>query len=123
MRLCLRAFGFAAFGLAALTGQASAHAHLKSAIPPMNGTVTAAPSELDLTFSEGLNLKFTGVKIAGPGQASVATGPAHLGPGGDTMLVVPVADSLTAGTYTVAWHAFATDGHKTSGSYTFTVRP
>ncbi|HEX4765537.1 MAG TPA: copper homeostasis periplasmic binding protein CopC [Lichenihabitans sp.] len=115
--------GLAALCFIALTGQAFAHAHLKSATPPMGETVAAAPSELDLMFSEGLNLKFTGVKVTGPGKKAVATGDASLGAGGDTTLVVPVSAPLSAGTYTVSWHALSTDGHKTSGSYKFTVKP
>ena len=105
-----------------LTGHASAHAHLKSAIPPINGTA-AAPAELDLMFSEGLNLKFTGVKVMGPDKKAVATGAAALGAGGDTTLVVPVSAPLAPGAYTVDWHALSTDGHKTNGHYTFTVSP
>ena len=119
----IRILALATIGVVALTGQATAHAHLKSATPPMNGSVVAAPSELDLTFSEGLNLKFSGVKVTGPGKRAVATGPATLGAGGDTTLVVPVTGDLASGTYTVDWHALSSDGHKTSGSYTFTIKP
>ncbi len=39
------------------------------------------------------------------------------------MLVVPVIGALETGTYKVDWHALATDGHKTDGSYTFTIKP
>ncbi len=119
----IRILALATIGVVALTGQAAAHAHLKSATPPMNGSVVAAPSELDLTFSQGLNLKFSGVKVTGPGKRAVTTGPATLGAGGDTTLVVPVTGDLPSGTYTVDWHALSSDGHKTSGSYTFTIKP
>ena len=54
-----RACALAACVLIAVTHQALAHAHLKSATPQPGGTVTGSPSELDLRFSEGLNLKFT----------------------------------------------------------------
>ena len=118
-----RTLVLAGLGLFAASAPAFAHAHLKSATPAAGGTVATPPTELDLTFSEGLNLKFTGVKVTGPSKAGVATGDAALGSGGDTTLVVPVTDTLAAGSYTVAWHALSTDGHKTSGSYTFTVKP
>lgn len=107
----------------ALTGHAFAHAHLKSATPPVGGTVATPPSELDLTFSEGLEVKFTGVKLTGADKRPVPVGGASLKAGGDTVLVVPVPAPLPAGTYTVAWHALSTDGHKTNGTYTFTVKP
>lgn len=110
----------AALTLAA--GPALAHAHLTSSVPAAGATV-AAPSELDLSFSEGVNPKFTGLTLTGPAGAAAPTGAAKLGPGGDTALVVPVTGPLAAGAYKVRWHALATDGHKTDGSYTFTVKP
>ena len=45
----------------------------------MNGTVATAPTELDLKFSESVELAFTGVTITGPDSAAVATGNAALG--------------------------------------------
>jgi methionine-rich copper-binding protein CopC len=38
-------------------------------------------------------------------------------------LSVPVIGTLQPGIYTVEWHALSTDGHKTTGSYSFTVKP
>jgi methionine-rich copper-binding protein CopC len=115
-------FSIAAILSLALTGRALAHAELQSAIPAAGGTVATAPSELDLKFSEDLNLKFSGVKVAGPDKKTVQTGPATL-KDKNTTLVVPISGTLSAGVYTVAWHALSADGHKTHGSYTFTVKP
>ncbi len=123
MKAPARLLGLVGLGLVAASAPALAHAHLKSAAPPANGTVAAAPTELDLTFTEGVNPRFTGVKLTGPGGAAVPTGASTLGKAGDTVLVVPVAAPLAPGTYTVDWHALATDGHKTNGRYTFTVIP
>lgn len=106
----------------ALTGQALAHAHLKSSVPADKAVVRTAPTELDLTFSEELNLKFTGIKVTGPGNKAVKTGEAML-MDGDKALMVPVPGALAAGAYTVEWHALSADGHKTRGKYTFTVKP
>jgi len=36
--------------------------------------------------------------------------------------MVPVTGTLADGSYTVDWHALSGDGHKTHGSYTFTVK-
>jgi len=123
MKTTARTLMLAGLGLVAVSAPAFAHAHLKSATPAVNGTVATAPTELDLKFSEGLSLKFTGVKVTGPAKAAVATGDAALGAGDDTTLVVPVSDTLAPGSYAVAWHALSTDGHKTSGTYKFTVKP
>ena len=123
MITAMRALALASAGLLALMAPAFAHAHLNAAMPPANGTVAQAPSELDLTFSEGIDLKFTGVTVTGPGRAAVAPGAARRGAGGNVTLVVPLAAPLAAGTYRVDWHALATDGHKTTGSYSFSVKP
>jgi copper resistance protein C len=102
--------------------EALAHAHLKSAVPAVDGAVSTSPAELDLTFSEDLNLKFSSVKVSGPDKAVVATRNAMLKVGDNTTLIVPVSGTLAPGVYTVEWHALSSDGHKTSGSYTFTVK-
>jgi methionine-rich copper-binding protein CopC len=106
-----------------MIGQAFAHAHLASATPAVDGTVATSPAELDLKFSEVINLKFSGVKVAGPDNAIVATGAASLAEGDESTLVVPVSAPLAAGVYTVNWHVLSKDGHKTLGSYMFTVKP
>ena len=105
-----------------VAGQAFAHAHLKSAVPAPDSVVKPAPTELDLTFTEGLNLKFSGVKITGPQDLAVEIGKATL-TDGDTTLVVPFADALAAGRYKVEWRALSADGHKSKGEFGFTVQP
>ena len=102
---------------------AFAHAHLTSAMPPMDASVQTAPTELDLTFSEGLTLRFTGVTLLAPDSKAVPTGPASLKAGGDKVPIVPIPARLGAGLYRVEWHALSTDGHKTQGRYTFTMKP
>ncbi|EFF0775469.1 hypothetical protein CCF12_004236, partial [Escherichia albertii] len=37
-------------------------------------------------------------------------------------LIIPLADPLKPGTYTVNWHVVSVDGHKTKGQYTFSVK-
>ena len=73
-------------------------------------------------FSEDLNLKFTGVTVTGPGKTKVKTDNAML-MGGDKTFMVNLPEGLPSGTYHVDWHALSRDGHKTHGSYTFTVKP
>ena len=102
--------------------QASAHAHLASAAPAPDSSIASAPKELDLTFSEQITLKFSGVKITGPGDAAVTTTDGKLKDDGMT-LMVPLADTLPAGKYSVEWHVLSADGHKARGKYGFTVKP
>lgn len=103
--------------------QVFAHAHLASSTPAADGNVSTSPAELELKFSEPVELKFSGVKVAGPDRSVVVTGDASLAKGEDSTLVVPVTTTLGAGAYTVDWHILSKDGHKTKGSYTFTVKP
>ncbi len=82
-----------------------------------------APTELRLKFSEGIELKFTRISVAGPSKTAIKIGSPSLDPKDNTLLIVPLADSWPAGKYTVDWHAVSTDTHKTNGCYTFTVKP
>jgi methionine-rich copper-binding protein CopC len=90
-----------------------AHAHLKSQTPAADSTV-AAPTELRLVFSEGVEAAFTKVTISKDG-ATVAVKPGHRGqrqedPGGHTGCATP-------GAYKVEWHAVSVDTHKSEGAY------
>ncbi len=122
MRNLAVAAAIAGMALTGFTGEAFAHAHLTSAVPPVNATVTTAPTELDLHFTEAVNLRFTGVTVTAPDKSTVAIGDARLA-NGDTTLIVPIGGKLGAGKYTINWHALSTDGHKTQGTYTVTVKP
>lgn len=113
---------FVALSSVVLSGSAYAHAHLEAAQPPIGGTVKAAPTEIDLKFSEELNLKFTGVKVSGPDGKEVKTDNAML-MDGDKTFMVNLPAGLGAGTYRIEWHALSRDGHKTHGDYKFTVKP
>jgi methionine-rich copper-binding protein CopC len=118
----LTKYAIGALIAAAFTTQVFAHAHLQTAVPAQNGPATEAPKTLQLKFSEGLELSFTGLTLTGPAKAIIPTGVASLAAGDDTTLVVPVMQQLANGTYTVNWHALLKDGHKTHGTYTFTVK-
>ncbi|SDR29616.1 hypothetical protein SAMN05519103_01806 [Rhizobiales bacterium GAS113] len=102
-----------------LVSPAFAQANLVSATPAVNGMAMPAPTELRLKFSEGIELKFTKVKVTGPGKKAIETGPAKLDPSDNTLLIVPLTAPLPDGIYTVDWQAVSIDGHKTKGSYGF----
>ena len=121
MSKALRIVSAAAILAAAAAGQAFAHAHLKASVPA-DKTSVATPAELDLTFTEELNLRFSGVKMTGPDKNDVKLGDAKLS-GDEKTLSVPVSTPLGSGQYIVDWHVLSTDGHKTNGNFTFTVKP
>lgn len=99
-----------------------AHAHLKHQYPAADANVDAAPQALTLNFSEGIEPKFSGVKITGAKQQDVKTGPVKRNENDKTQLIVPLEQALTPGEYTVEWHVVSVDGHKTTGNYHFSVR-
>jgi methionine-rich copper-binding protein CopC len=107
-----------AFAFAATS--AFAHAQLESSTPAVGATV-ASPSEIRLVFSEGVEPKFSGLALTGPGGAA-ALGATSVEPGHRNVLIVPVAKSLSPGVYTVKWHAVSVDTHHTQGTFEFTVK-
>jgi methionine-rich copper-binding protein CopC len=102
---------------------AFAHALLKKATPAVGGTVSASPSEIRITFSEGVEPRFSGIALTNQAGAAVPVGKSGLDPSDSSTLVTPVAQALKPGVYTVNWHAVATDTHRTQGSFQFTVQP
>lgn len=114
-----------AAGLAAglaMSGPTLAHAFLKSATPPVGGTIQAAPGSVAIEYTEGVEPKFSTIQVHDAAGARVDSGDVQAAAGNDKQLIVGVKP-LKPGTYTVVWHVTATDTHKTEGTYTFTVNP
>lgn len=107
---------------AGTTGPAVAHAFLRTASPGVGSTVQTAPGEVAVTFTEGVEPRFSTIMVTDAHGARVDTGGVHLAQGADTRLIAPLR-KLAPGAYTVVWHATSTDTHKTRGSFTFTVAP
>lgn len=115
MRTCI----FVASILLALTANGGAHAHamLASASPPVGGSVGAAPRQVTLSFTQGLEPAFSSVQVTDSTGARVDAGKAQVS--GSTMTVGLKA--LSPGTYKVHWHVLSVDTHKTEGSFSFRV--
>lgn len=102
---------------------AFAHAFLDHAQPGVGATVSAAPGEIVLSFTQNIVPAFSGVTLKGEGGAAVPAGKAVLDPGTQNRLRVKIEKALKAGTYLVTWHVVSVDTHPTSGTYKFTVAP
>ena len=105
------------------TSLAFAHAELMTATPATGSTIATAPTEIILTFSEEIDLKFSGAKLEDAMKMDFSTGAASLAKDNNKTLVVPITTPLAAGDYVVAWHNLSKDGHKIKGSFKFTVKP
>jgi hypothetical protein len=115
-------FFTAAVVLAGLAGAspAFAHAFLVKADPSVGSTVASAPSQLLLTYTEGLEVPFCSVVVKSA-TGAVENGKPQAVSGHRNKMSVPL--HITApGTYTVTWHAVAVDTHHTQGSFKFTVK-
>ncbi|EFK3891929.1 CopC domain-containing protein YobA [Escherichia ruysiae] len=110
------------FFAASLAPSVWAHAHLTRQYPAANAEVTAAPQAITLNFSESIEPGFSGAKIIGSKNEDIKTLPAKRNEQDKNQLIVPLADALKPGSYTVNWHVVSVDGHKTKGHYTFTVK-
>jgi len=99
-----------------------AHAHLKTQYPAADKEVTTAPKVLTLDFSEGIEPKFSGIKLTGPADAIIQTGKVERNAQNEKQMIVPLESALQPGAYTVEWHVVSVDGHKTQGNYHFTVK-
>ncbi|UXU91713.1 copper homeostasis periplasmic binding protein CopC [Burkholderia sp. S-53] len=100
---------------------AQAHALPKTQEPAANATLSSAPHAVTIDFSEALEPAFSSIAVTDSHGQSVADGKSAVDAGNRKRMHVALA-GLTAGTYTVAWIAVASDGHRTKGRYTFTLK-
>jgi methionine-rich copper-binding protein CopC len=117
-RITIRASILTGLALCALQ-QASAHAALQSSTPAADSTV-GSPRNIELHFSEALSPKLTRITLkSGDGATQPITPIESKDP---TIVTVMPNTSLSKGQYTVSWSVVANDGHKTQGSFNFTVQ-
>lgn len=110
-------------GTAAGTGTASAHAFPVRETPPPGAVLKTAPTAVVIAFTEAVNAHFSGISVKGPFGMRVDDGQTVRDPRNHKVLSVGIDVRLKAGKYRVTWHALATDGHRTQGSYDFVVAP
>lgn len=104
-------------------GAVRAHAHLKSASPPVDSVVSAAPGDVTVSFTERLEARLSSLVVKDESGRTVSAGEVRLPAGGDGKTLAVTVPKLPAGRYTVQWTAASVDTHKTTGSFSFVVRP
>lgn len=102
----------------ATTG-ALAHAHLLKSLPA-EGAVTGSPQMIMLTFSEKLADKLSGFEVVKADGSKVDVQVATAD-GGKVLHAMP-AKPLAPSVYKVNWVAVTDDGHRMTGTVTFTVK-
>ncbi|WP_433584340.1 copper resistance CopC family protein [Microbacterium hydrocarbonoxydans] len=99
---------------------ASAHDTLVSSSPAADSTVETLPAEITLTFSDKLitGEGATELLVTDASGTSVVNGPATVN---GAIVTQPLAAQAAAGAYHVVWKIVSSDGHPTSGEFSFTV--
>src|ERR1700724_796497 len=113
----------AVLAIGALAGSADAHPKLMSVSPAADVSSKVSPKDIKLNFSEGVIAKFSGLELKDEAGKTITTGLPVIDPGDRKQLVIPLPAPLTAGHYTVTWHAVSEDTHRVKGEYSFEVAP
>ena len=111
----------AVLAISLLATSANAHPKLNSASPAADVSSNVSPTEIKLSFSEGVIARFSGIELKDEAGKTVTTGVPMNDPRDRRQLVVPLSAPLMAGHYTVTWHAVSEDTHRVKGEYSFGV--
>ena len=137
---------FTAALTALLLGSALAHSELEGAVPAENATVSA-PSQVKLSFSEPLQVRFSTFKVyplSATGSNLKVNGAAGAlktkvfalkndaaqradrsvtpGGGNTSTVTLTLKSNLKPGAYVVMWKALSEDTHTSGGYYVFYVK-
>ena len=99
-------------------GSAEAHAFLDHAEPKVGSTIPDPPSQVTVWMTENLEGAFSSLQVFDAKGVEVDKKDTRVN--GATMAVS--LKKLSAGTYHVSWQAVATDTHRTSGTFDFTIQ-
>lgn len=100
---------------------ALAHARLKESQPAADASAPA-PQDLRLLYSEAVDLQRSTVSLVPAGGQAVALPSLAADPAEPKAVLMHLSQPLPPGSYTLEWHAVAArNGHRTEGSYGFTV--
>jgi len=113
-----------ALGIAAgIAAPALAHSAMKYATPTPGAKLRAAPAPVDITFTEPVAPRLSGIVVETAAGRRVDQDDAKTIDVANTHMRVDLPP-LPPGSYRVLWHAVsADDGHHTEGEYDFTIAP
>jgi copper resistance protein C len=106
--------------LLSVASLAHAHALLDHASPRVGSTVTVAPTEILLWFTQKLEPAFSSVEVHDANGGRVDDGRVQADSSDASLLHVPLKP-LASGSYEVRWRVLSVDTHTTEGRFRFTV--
>jgi methionine-rich copper-binding protein CopC len=101
---------------------ARGHAAATRAEPPAGATVKAPPTKIRIWFDSALKPGLCIIRVQNSSGKQIDNGDCRVNPSDEKLLEVTLP-SLSPGTYHVIWSVVSHDGHKTTGDYTFTIKP
>lgn len=122
IRTVLAAAVVAVAAVLAVAAPASAHDQVVSSSPANGEQLSSAPEQIVLTFSNTLLAlaENSGTAMTVVDQQDVDWVAGDPTVAADTV-TVPLKSDMPNGAYTVTWKVVSSDGHPTSGEYSFTV--
>lgn len=118
----MRKPGLATLALTLALGAAQAWAHAKPVQQsPAANANGPAPKAVSLAFSEAIEPAFSSLTITDATGNKINTAKATVDEASHKTLSTPLPP-LPAGSYIVTWAVVAHDGHRSHGSYRFTVK-
>lgn len=100
----------------------SAHLKVDKTLPPTGATVTTAPTQIQVWFSQTPTVAVSGLSLEGPsGKVELGKVTAGMADGkADNSVVASVVGVVAPGKYTVSWKTSGADGHMLTGTFEFT---
>jgi len=102
----------------------SAHLKVERTLPAAGITVTQAPAQIQVWYSQAPTLAVSGLTLEGPsGKIELGKVTAGMTEGkADHSLVAPIVGAVAPGVYTVSWRTSGADGHILTGTFEFTFK-
>src|ERR1700694_5092657 len=101
--------------------RAWAHAQLRRSEPAAGSQLTGPPQVIRLWFSEQPELAMTFASLKDSAGKTFALSSAERETAGQMGIAFHFSSALPAGRYTLSWRTAASDGHPSSGKFTFVV--
>jgi copper resistance protein C len=98
---------------------ALAHASPEAEDPKVGSSVASPPEQVSIRFDAPIEALFSRLDVVDSNGQSEADGAPQVNT--ETRMLTVSLKPLSPGEYTVKWSVVARDGHRTEGSYTFTV--
>lgn len=107
-----------ALSMPGIVGPAWAHTRLIGSSPAEGASLPVAPQQLQLTFNEPVQARFSTITVTGPDSAQWTLGQLAVH---STVVTAPVRQAGPVGPYTIDYRVLSADGHPVGGTVRFAL--